>query len=114
MTDEEWDIIYRVHLLGAYKVTKAAFNFMKEQTFGRIIFTGSVAGLYGNFGQTNYAAMKEALCGLSRSIATEGERYNVLSNVICPIAATRILETSNAVPTEYSQIINPGSCVCYN
>jgi NAD(P)-dependent dehydrogenase (short-subunit alcohol dehydrogenase family) len=49
MTQEEWDIIYRVHLLGAYKVTRAAWNIMREQMFGRIIFTGSVAGLYGSF-----------------------------------------------------------------
>jgi 3-hydroxyacyl-CoA dehydrogenase/3a,7a,12a-trihydroxy-5b-cholest-24-enoyl-CoA hydratase len=106
MTEEEWDIIYRVHLLGAFKVTKAAWDLMKNQMFGRIIFTGSVAGLYGNFGQTNYSAMKEALCGFCRSLALEGERYNVYSNVICPIAATRILETSNAFPSAYSQIIN--------
>jgi NAD(P)-dependent dehydrogenase (short-subunit alcohol dehydrogenase family) len=52
--------------------------------------------------------MKEALCGLSRSLAVEGEKFNILSNVVAPIAATRILETSNAFPSQYSQIINTG------
>lgn len=54
MKDEDWDLIYRVHLLGAYRVTKAAWPHMREANFGRIIMTASAAGLYGNFGQTNY------------------------------------------------------------
>lgn len=56
MTEEEWDIIHKIHVKGAFSVTKAAWSIMREQKFGRIIMTSSPAGIYGNFGQTNYSA----------------------------------------------------------
>ena len=71
MTDADWDIIFRVHNYGAYKVTHAAWPHMTEQGFGRVIFTTSSAGIYGNFGQTNYGSAKLSLVGLANTLALE-------------------------------------------
>ncbi|MEO8799865.1 MAG: SDR family NAD(P)-dependent oxidoreductase, partial [Polyangiaceae bacterium] len=65
MTQEDWDLIYRVHVLGAFKVTHAAWAHMRDQGYGRVIFTASAAGIYGNFGQANYAMAKLGLHGFA-------------------------------------------------
>jgi NAD(P)-dependent dehydrogenase (short-subunit alcohol dehydrogenase family) len=81
-----------VHLKGAFYVTKPAFERMREQKYGRIICTSSAAGIFGNFGQTNYGAAKMGLVGFTNVLAVEGARYNIKANAIAPLALTRMTE----------------------
>ena len=81
-----------VHLMGAFNVSIPAFKIMKEKGYGRFVFTTSASGLFGNFGQANYGAAKAGLVGLSNVIAIEGEKYNIKSNAVAPIAKTRMTE----------------------
>lgn len=93
MSEQDWDLIMKVHLKGSFSVTRAAWNIMREKGYGRIINTGSSSGLYGSFGQVNYSAAKMAMHGLTQSLAKEGEKRNIRVNTICPIAASRMTET---------------------
>jgi len=105
MEEENWDIVMAVHLRGAFCVTKPAFNFMREQGYGRIVMTTSGAGLFGNFGQSNYAAAKMGIIGLTNVLKLEGAKYNIKTNVLAPIAASRL--TEDVLPPQVFEKLKP-------
>ncbi len=105
MEPENWNAVLNVHLNGAYNVTRPAFAVMKEKGYGRIVMTTSAAGLYGNFGQTNYSAAKMALVGFMNTLKIEGKKYNIKVNTIAPLAASRL--TEDIMPPDLFQKMKP-------
>ncbi len=105
MEPENWDAVMDVHLKGAYNVTRPAFVKMRENRYGRIILTTSGAGLYGNFGQTNYSAAKMGLLGFMNTLRIEGDKHNINVNTIAPVAATRL--TEDVLPPELFEKLKP-------
>ena len=85
---DDFQLVLDVHLMGSVNCTKAVWDIMRAQNYGRIVFTTSSSGLYGNFGQSNYSAAKMGLVGLMQTLALEGERYGVRVNCLAPSAAT--------------------------
>ena len=92
MSDEEWDLVIKTHLYGTFYCTRAASRVMRDQSYGRVINTSSVAGM-GNMGQANYAAAKEGIVGFTRTVSKDLSRYKVTCNAIRPRAATRMTLT---------------------
>jgi len=109
MTDQDWDLINTVHLRGVYKCTKAAWPHMQGNKYGRIINVTSAAGVYGNFGQVNYATAKSGILGFTKACALEGAKKNVLSNAVCPLAASRMTET--VMPKDLLEQMRPEAVV---
>jgi NAD(P)-dependent dehydrogenase (short-subunit alcohol dehydrogenase family)/putative sterol carrier protein/acyl dehydratase len=105
MEPEDWRAVLDVHLKGAYNVTRPAFKVMRDQRYGRIVMTTSAAGLYGNFGQTNYSAAKLGLLGLMNTLKLEGDKYDVKINTIAPVAATRM--TKDVLPPDLFEKLRP-------
>lgn len=89
---DDFELVLNVHLMGSVNLTKAAWPHMREQGYGRVIFTTSSSGLYGNFGQANYGAAKMALVGLMQTLALEGEKAGIRVNCLAPSAATQMTE----------------------
>jgi NAD(P)-dependent dehydrogenase (short-subunit alcohol dehydrogenase family) len=94
-----------VHLMGAVNCTKAVWDLMRNQKYGRIVFTTSSTGLYGNFGQSNYGAAKMALVGLMQTLALEGAKNDVRVNCLAPSAATRM--TADILPPAALELLRP-------
>lgn len=104
MSLDEWDQVVQVHLNGSAYVTHAAWPIMCEKGYGRIIFTSSTSGIWGNFGQANYGAAKMGMLGLMNVLAIEGARNNVRVNCLAPGAATRMIAS---IPGQDFDVENP-------
>ncbi|AJS33480.1 Fox2p [Saccharomyces cerevisiae YJM451] len=109
MTEREFASVVDVHLTGGYKLSRAAWPYMRSQKFGRIINTASPAGLFGNFGQANYSAAKMGLVGLAETLAKEGAKYNINVNSIAPLARSRM--TENVLPPHILKQLGPEKIV---
>ncbi|MBU8912166.1 MAG: SDR family oxidoreductase [Desulfobacterales bacterium] len=105
MTEQEWDDVIAVHLKGAFCVTRPAVKIMKENRYGRIVFTASSSGMYGNFGQSNYGAAKMGVIGIMNTLKLEVSRYNIKINTVAPNAATGM--TQGVFPDEVAKRIKP-------
>jgi NAD(P)-dependent dehydrogenase (short-subunit alcohol dehydrogenase family) len=101
----DFQVVMDVHLMGTVKPTKAVWEIMKAQNYGRIVVTTSSTGLYGNFGQANYGAAKLSLVGFMNTIKIEGQKNNVHINAIAPVAATRM--TENILPPQIADKLKP-------
>jgi NAD(P)-dependent dehydrogenase (short-subunit alcohol dehydrogenase family) len=107
MTSEQWDAVLDVHLKSSFKLTQAAWPYFEEQGCGRVVLLSSSAGLYGNFGQANYASAKMGMYGLAQSIAIEGAKTNITCNCVSPFGATEMNSANfpealkTAIKTEY-------------
>jgi NAD(P)-dependent dehydrogenase (short-subunit alcohol dehydrogenase family) len=105
MTEDDWDMVISVHLKGAFCVTQPAIAYMREAGYGRIIFTSSTSGIYGNFGQVNYAAAKMGLVGMMNALKQEVAKYDIMINTIAPNAWSRM--TQGIFPPEFEKKMAP-------
>ncbi len=105
MSIDDFKLVMDVHVMGSVNCTKAVWEIMKQQAYGRIVMTTSSSGLYGNFGQANYGAAKMAVVGLMNTLAIEGAKYNINVNSLAPTAATRM--TEDIMPPEILGMLVP-------
>ena len=89
---DDFKLVLDVHLMGSVNCTKAVWDIMREQNYGRVVVTTSSSGLYGNFGQTNYGSAKMGVIGMMNTLAQEGAKNNVKINALAPTAGTRMTE----------------------
>jgi NAD(P)-dependent dehydrogenase (short-subunit alcohol dehydrogenase family) len=93
MTVEDFDFVVKVHFLGTAYVTRAAWPILRAKAYGRMVVTSSNSGIYGNFGQSNYAGAKLAVVGFMNALRLEGQKYNIMVNALAPVAGTRMTES---------------------
>jgi NAD(P)-dependent dehydrogenase (short-subunit alcohol dehydrogenase family) len=101
----DFELVMNVHLMGTVKPTKAVWEIMRAQNYGRIIVTTSSSGMYGNFGQSNYGAAKMAILGFMNTIKIEGQKNNIHINAVSPVAGTRM--TESLMPPEVLEKLKP-------
>jgi NAD(P)-dependent dehydrogenase (short-subunit alcohol dehydrogenase family) len=109
MTPEDFEFVLKVHLTGSAFATKAVWETMREQAYGRILMTASSTGLFGNFGQANYGAAKLGLVGLAKTLQLEGAKYNIKVNSLSPVAGTRM--TEDLFPEQAFKLFDPVNVV---
>ena len=105
VTLDDFNLVMDVHFQGTLNCTHTIYPIMREQGYGRIVFTSSSSGVYGNFGQSNYGAAKMAIVGLMNTLKIEGQKYNVFSNSITPVAYTRL--TEGLIPEDFGKNLQP-------
>ena len=101
VTLDDFDLVMDVHFQGSLNCTHTIYPIMREQEYGRIIFTSSASGVFGNFGQTNYGSAKMAMIGLMNTLKIEGQNKNVFTNSITPVAYTRM--TESLIPEDFGK-----------
>ena len=101
VTLDDFNLVMDVHFQGSLNCTHSIFPIMREQEYGRIIFTSSASGVYGNFGQTNYGSAKMAMIGLMNTLKLEGQNKNIFTNSITPVAYTRM--TEGLIPEDFGK-----------
>ena len=104
---EDFRLILDVHVMGSVNCTKAVWEIMREQAYGRILMTTSASGMYGNFGQSNYSTAKMAVLGFMNTLVLEGAKYNIHVNALAPTAGTRL--TEDIVTPEMYEALTPES-----
>ena len=109
MDPADFELVVKVHLIGSAFATKACWDTMREQNYGRILMTASSSGLFGNFGQANYGAAKLGIAGLTKTLHLEGARNNIKVNTLAPVAATRM--TEDILPEEAFKLFGPENVV---
>jgi NAD(P)-dependent dehydrogenase (short-subunit alcohol dehydrogenase family) len=102
---DDFKLVLDVHLMGTVNCTKACWEIMREQQYGRIVVTTSSSGLYGNFGQTNYGSAKMGVIGMMNTLCQEGAKYNIKVNALAPTAGTRM--TEGLIPEEAFKLLTP-------
>ena len=105
VSHDDFNLVMDVHFQGTFNCTHTVFQIMREQQYGRIIFTSSSSGVFGNFGQTNYGSAKMAMIGLMNTLKIEGQNKNIFTNSITPVAYTRM--TEGLIPEDFGKNLKP-------